>query len=185
MKQHHVYISIILANVIAIQSLNAQNNPVAVWNFENIAKTEKITPQGKAWWQKPEMKRRFFIEEHVSGEKSSLFGNYFKEVPGVSGNALLLDGITSYVEYEGTNIPDLEGDFSIGAWIALGAYPTNWCPVADHNTSSGKGFFMGIDAYGHAGFKIFNKEGERFEVLSEQRIPLREWTHIDGVYSQT
>jgi len=185
MKRNLIYQLLVLLITLSMASLDAQEGPVAIWKFQNFEKEEKITSQGEQWWQKPVLERRHSIEERISGNKGSLYGNFFKLVPGVSGNAILLDGITSYVECKGNQNLAVSGDFSLGAWIALGAYPINWCPVADFNISSGKGYFLGIDALGHAGFKLYDTDGKLHEIKSEERILLRKWTHIEGVYSSS
>jgi hypothetical protein len=122
------------------------------------------------------------VVDEVSGVQDRVHGGYFKIAAGVSGNALLLDGQTSFVLRPDENAPKVCGAFAVEAWIAVAAYPTNWCPVADHSTKGGAGYFLGIDALGHAGLKIF-AGGRRYEIESEQRIPLRKWAHIAGVYT--
>jgi hypothetical protein len=183
LKRNIKYRLLILFLTIPTGLLCAQDRPLAIWKFDAIETEEEITPQGAEWWQKPEMKRAHYIREGISGHTGTVNGNYFKLVPGISGNALLLDGISSFIQSRDMNVPLIQGDFSISAWLALAAYPTNWCPVADHNISSGKGFFLGVDAYGHAGFKLFNQNGFLYKAQSDDRIPLRKWVHIEGVYS--
>ena len=122
------------------------------------------------------------VVDEVSGVQDRVEGAYFKVVGGASGNALLLDGQTSFVLRADDNAPKVYGAFAVEAWIASAAYPTNWCPVVDHSTKGEAGYFLGIDALGHAGFKIY-ADGERYEIESEQRIPLRKWAHIAGVYT--
>ncbi|UCF43556.1 MAG: hypothetical protein JSV99_01105, partial [Planctomycetota bacterium] len=122
------------------------------------------------------------VVDEVSGIEDRVHGGYFKIAAGASGNALLLDGQTSFVLRADDNSPKVCGAFAVEAWIALAAYPTNWCPVVDHSTKGAAGYFLGIDALGHAGFKIY-ADGERYEIESEQRLPLRKWAHIAGVYT--
>ena len=121
------------------------------------------------------------VLDDVSGVQDQICGAYVKIVPGVSGNAIQLDGYTSYILREGQDAPDVSGAFSVEGWVALGAYPTHWCPIVDHSRVSDKGYLLGIDALGHAGFKICTA-GKWHEVQSEKRIPLRKWTHLAGVY---
>jgi len=122
------------------------------------------------------------VFDDVAGVKDQVHGAYFKIVPGVSGNAIKLDGNTSYIVRGECDAQQVSGAFSIEAWIALGAYPTNWCPVVDHSSLVDKGYFLGIDALGHAGFRIV-ADSEWYEVQSPERIALRKWTHIAGVYT--
>jgi hypothetical protein len=122
------------------------------------------------------------VVDEVSGVQDQVHGGYFKIAAGASGNALLLDGQTSFVLRADDNAPKVCGAFAVEAWIALAAYPTNWCPVVDHSTKGEAGYFLGIDALGHAGFKIY-ADGKRYEIESEQRIHLRKWAHVAGVYT--
>ena len=126
---------------------------IAAWHFDKIEKTEIVKPLERRKIPSPEVDRSFFVTEDISGAKGKISGSFHKSVEGVVGNALQLDGNTSFIEMPlNTN---LKNDFSIGAWIALGAFPTHWCPVADQNINTKKGFFLGIDAYGHAGVKAY------------------------------
>jgi Skp family chaperone for outer membrane proteins len=122
------------------------------------------------------------VFDDVGGVKDRVHGGYFKIVPRAIGNAIKLDGNTSYIVRSECDAPRVSGAFSVEAWIALGAYPTHWCPVVDHSSLGKAGYFLGIDALGHAGFKIF-AGGKQHEIESEQRIPLRKWAHIAGVYT--
>lgn len=165
-----------------ITQIFGQSKPVAQWNFDAVEKTEIVKPLERRKIPSPEIDRSFFVTEEIGGSKSKIFGSFHKSVAGVVGNSLQLDGNTSYIETELKT--QLTGDFSVGAWIALGAYPTHWCPVADQNINAKKGFFLGINAYGHAGIKAYIG-GKLVEVQSVEKMPLRQWTHIQGVFSPT
>ena len=167
---------------LVITNLFAQTKPVASWNFDVVEKNEVIKPLERRLIPSPEIDRSFFVTEEISAAKSKILGSFHKSVQGVVGNALQLDGNTSYIETS-QNL-NITGDFSVGAWLALGAYPTHWCPVFDQNINAKKGFFLGVDAYGHAGVKAYIG-GKLIEVQSEGKISLRQWTHIQGVYLPT
>jgi hypothetical protein len=165
-------------------SLAQSPDPVAYWSFDQIRQTETVKPMTRKGLKAPEIYRNYTLIETVKGSPAGrtlpqVVGAFHKSVPGVVGNALQLDGNTSFVEVAPVS---LSGDFSVGAWVALGAYPTHWCPIADQNVASGKGFFLGIDALGHAGFRAF-VGGNWVEVQGADRIPLRQWTQLQGVFS--
>ncbi len=122
------------------------------------------------------------VADDINDTEDRVKGTYVKIVPGALGNAIQLDGNTSYILREAEDAPELSRDFTVQAWIALGAYPTNWCPVTVHGSTAGAGYFFGIDALGHAGFSIV-AGGKRYEIQSTIRIPLRKWIHIAGVYT--
>lgn len=184
MKANHKLKLLSLLLIFGFNIVAAQNQkPVALWKFDTLEKTERVTPGIYREKDAPDIERISNVSDEISGAKSRIFGNFFKLVKGIEGNALLLDGISSFMSCDGGSAPELTGDFSVGAWIALGAYPTNWCPVIDHGTAIGKGYFLGIDAYGHAGFKIFTA-GKYYEIQSEERLALKKWRHLQGIYSK-
>lgn len=154
---------------------------VAEWTFDKIEKTEIVKPLERRKIPSPEIDRSFFVTENISATKGKILGAFHKSVQGVVGNALQLDGNTSFVEMPLNT--KLSSDFSVGAWVALGAFPTHWCPVADQNINTQKGFFLGIDAYGHAGIKAYIG-GKLVEIQSKEQIPLRKWAYIQGVFSK-
>lgn len=168
------------------QPTGGSQSPVAHWSFDKVETAETVKPLTRKGLKAPEVYRTYTLTESTKGTTAQIFGAFHKSVPGVVGNGLQLDGNTSYAEATGSVVA---GDFSVGAWVTLGAYPTHWCPVADQNVASGKGFFLGIDALGHAGFRAFvdgpTGRGKWVEVQGTERIPLRQWTHVQGVFSPT
>ena len=64
---------------------------------------------------------------HADGTLSGVY----LHVPGVSGNALRLDGETSGVAVKAAMLPAPGSEFTVEAWIAIDAYPWNWAPVVD------------------------------------------------------
>lgn len=55
-------------------------------------------------------------------------------VPGVSGQALQLDGIAAHVVVPAAAVPPLAGSFTVEGWVALGAYPFNDAPLLQQRT---------------------------------------------------
>jgi len=43
--------------------------------------------------------------------------------------------------------------------------------------------FLGIDAFGHLGFRL-NIDGKVYECISEQKLPLLNWNHVAATFSQ-
>ena len=175
----NMMVCVVAAMVFSNTAPAGEDGLAAWWKFENLVEQKE---EGEDEEEELEVTTVRSVVDEVNGVQDRVHGGYFKIVPGASGNSLLLDGQTSFVVRTGENAPKVSGAFAVEAWIALGAYPTHWCPVADHSTKSEAGYFLGIDALGHAGFKIF-AGGKRYEIESEQRIPLRKWAHIAGVYT--
>jgi hypothetical protein len=95
---------------------------------------------------------------------------------GVSGTALAFDGY-----YTGVTEAWVEKDarqpeeaMSIIAWIALDVYPYNNAPIVHQSEGFGeKGYYLGIDAYGHP---FFTLNGET--IKAGQKLPLYQWTQV-------
>lgn len=175
-------------------SLDAQK-PVAHWSFDDIRVEKRIAELERGETYVP--KEKFaYVKESVSGKENELHGVYYKVVPGVVGNATLMDGYTAYLELimdwdeednlVGDHIPDIKGDFTIETWIALGAYPKQVCPILDNRRSEEEGYYNGysleIDAMGRPFLKVATK-GKYEIAMAEETIPLNTWTHIAATYS--
>ncbi|UII79869.1 hypothetical protein [Flagellimonas sp. CMM7] len=99
--------------------------PIQHFNFDDI----KVERQ-KANLERGETyvpKEVFAYVKEASGKEHSLNGKYYKSVPGVKGNAILLDGYTSHIVIEeefDEGIDDFARDqlkaFTIKSWVALG-----------------------------------------------------------------
>lgn len=182
MMCNKIYLLLIGVLISSACRVRAQENVILHWNFDQLSTKEKLTPKGELWWQKPELKREHYLTEAKTGIETMVIGNYIKLVQGISDNALLLDGISSFAKAEDLEPLPVSGDFSIGAWLALAAYPLHWVPVAENNISYGEGFSLGVDANGYAGFKIFIGDS-LYQLRSDKIIPLRKWTSLEGTYS--
>lgn len=118
--------------------------------------------------------------------RDALEGN-FTFVPGVAGRALAFDGFTTVVVRRAERAPDLEGAFTIQAWVALAAYPWNFCSIVGREGKEGRGFAFGIDAQGFLLFRG-SVEGKRVECRSTPAsgfrtgLPLRTWVHAACVF---
>ena len=175
-------------------SLDAQK-AVAHWSFDDIRveKRKAELERGETYVPKEIFA---YVKESVSGKENELHGVYYKVVPGVVGNATLLDGYTAHLELimdwdeednlVGDHIPDIKGDFAIETWIALGAYPKQASPILDNRRSEEEGYYNGysleIDAMGRPFLKVATK-GKYEIAMAEETIPLNTWTHIAATYS--
>jgi hypothetical protein len=141
------------------------------------------------------------VQEVISSEEDTIDGN-FRLVKGVKGQAIVMDGYTTCVVRHTNQVPELGPDFSIEGWIALGAYPWNWVPIAaQENTismnsnldavcwpddivvnSPRAGFFFGISPEGYLGLHV-GAQGWNV-CLTEKKIPLYTWTHVAATCHQ-
>jgi hypothetical protein len=68
----------------------------------------------------------------------------------------------------------------VEGWIALDVYPFNDAPIIQKSKDFGnKGFYLGIDAYGHPFITI---DGTR--AVASQKLPLYTWSHIAATVDQ-
>jgi hypothetical protein len=98
---------------------------------------------------------------------------------GVSGTALAFDGYDSQIRIPSSEIPPFN-NFSLQAWVSLGAYPYNWAPIVHQSDWRASGFYLGVDATGRIGFKL--QSGTWKELTTLYELPLRQWVHITATY---
>ncbi|NTV79903.1 MAG: LamG domain-containing protein, partial [Candidatus Aminicenantes bacterium] len=115
----------------------------------------------------------------VSGLSDLITGN-FRPVRGISGAGLKLDGYTTSIRRAGSGAPRLDGAFSLEAWIALAAYPWNFCPIAAQKRGDA-GFAFSAGPRGELSFSA-SDEGEWLNSISGPVLPLRTWVHVAAVY---
>jgi hypothetical protein len=173
-------IFILLIIFIPFNSLKCQNNPVLFfWNFNDT-----------------------LANKNEPFHASDPFGNYqtgglIKFVPGVIGNAIKLDGFSSFIDVIPTNQNPAGGErklfnlprkISIEAWVALGAYPWNWAPVLTMGKYKITGFYFGIDSRGRVGFhmsdatSIWHECNSKLNQGTKLGLELKKWYHIVGTY---
>ena len=138
-----------------------------------------------AWWRFEEGKGRK-ARETVSGAEDEIRGN-FKFVRGSPAGGLRFDGFTTSVVRKAEQVPRLGDAFTIEAWVALGAYPWNWCPIVSQEKEEKAGYYFGIDSQGHFGLRL--SVGGKWLECKSANLPglkvgleLRRWYHLAGVY---
>jgi hypothetical protein len=136
-------------------------SPVIHWNFEKNDNRKTM---------------------EVVGGKSDTLEGYFGEAAGVKGKGLTLDGFTACLK--GTGTAQIKGlkEFTVEAWIALGEYPWNWCPILTTESNEVKGYRLLVGPLGQAALEC--AIGEQWITCTSERdaLPLRKWMHIVGVY---
>ena len=129
-----------------------------------------------AWWTFDGVGERS-VRESVSGVEDRIEGR-FKRVPGVIGTALKFDGFTTAVVREADCAPVLPGAFTIEAWVAIGAYPWNFCAVAAQRTGEEAGYDFGIGPRGQVRLGLATAGGWVACTSGDFAVALRQWTHI-------
>jgi hypothetical protein len=116
--------------------------------------------------------------EELSGKACEIGGvkSYWR--PGVSGSCLSFDSYSSIVSLPAADCPQLDGEFSVSAWIAIQEYPFHLAAIVDHMHGK-KGCLLGVNAEGQVEFRIGN--GDTVQSVVTGRVPLYEWVHVAAV----
>ena len=138
-------------------------------------------PPPKALWTLDEVKEGT-VADGASGKADVFSGNY-RLIRGVAGRAVKFDGFTTVIRRKAAEAPALTEAFTVEAWVALGAYPWNWCGVVTQQNEQKAGYAFEIGPLGEFGLKVF-AGGEWRECVSEAKIPLRTWTHVAGTFDR-
>jgi hypothetical protein len=70
----------------------------------------------------------------------------------------------------------------VEAWISLGEYPWNWCPILTAESDEVKGYRLMVGPLGQASLEC--AIGNQWIACTTGRdaLPLRTWVHVAGVY---
>jgi len=161
------------------RSLILSELTVALLLAAPLAAQTELAP--KALWKMDEVKGEA-VEDSASGRDDAFSGN-FRLIRGVIGQALKFDGFTTVVRKKAADAPVLGGAFTVEAWVAIAAYPWNWCGVVGQQVEAQSGYALEIGPLGEFGLKAFAGGAWR-ECVSEAKIPLRTWTHIAGTFDK-
>jgi hypothetical protein len=129
-----------------------------------------------AWWAFDALEDAKALDQ-CSGLMDRIEGRY-KRVDGVVGTALKLDGFTTAVVREAPQAPVLSGAFTIEAWIAIGAYPWNFCAIAAQRRGETAGYDFAVGPRGEVRLCIATADRWITCASGDFSIPLRTWTHI-------
>jgi hypothetical protein len=159
--------------------------PKVHWHFEKVK--EQKTKQTLKEKLNPEMSPPvgYVIngktQEVINGQWDSLEGN-FAVATGIKGQGLRLDGFTTCLRATGTSPLNIKDEVTVEAWVALGEYPLNWCPVLTTEIAGVDGYRLMIGPYGQVSMEAAI-DGRWLSCTTEKEaIPLRKWMHIVGTY---
>jgi len=120
----------------------------------------------------------FATTEKQSGKACDIGGVDAYWRSGVSGACLSFDSYSSVVTLPAAQCPNLEGESTVSAWIAIQEYPFNLAAILDHMDGN-KGCLLGVNAKGQVEFRIGN--GDAVQSVITERVPLYEWVHVAAV----
>ena len=136
-------------------------NPIMYWDFEKNEDKTTI--------------------ERISGIADTLEGN-FEEAKGIKGTGIRLDGYTTCIRKSPEHMTTPGDEYTVEAWVALGNYPWNWCPILTTESADVSGYRLMLGPLGQVSLQSAIDE-QWVSCNSEQEImPLRKWMHIVGVY---
>jgi len=107
----------------------------------------------------------------------------FTKVKGIKGDAVLLDGFTTRVVRKSEYVKKPTSEITIDAWIALGNYPWNWCPILTTESNEVKGYRLMVGPLGQVSMDVAISEQWVSCSSAKEAIPLRQWMHVTGTYS--
>ncbi|WP_299551668.1 LamG domain-containing protein [Seonamhaeicola sp.] len=166
--------------------------PIQHFDFDNIkVEREKANLERGETYVPKEV---FAYVTEANGKEHSLNGKYYESVPGVKGNAVLLDGYTAHIVIEeefDEALDDFKRDklkaFTIESWVALGAYPKNFCPIYSNRRlitdGATQGYSLELDDWGRPALMLGTFEGKTEVLLSDDRLELNKWAHVAATYS--
>jgi len=150
-----------------------------IFEGSHLASEETVYPV--AWWKFDEVRNQAVLDSAI--KKSDPINGNFRIVPGVSGSAIKFDGYATQVVRKAAEAPRLSDAFTIEAWVAIAAYPWNWCAILTQQRNKQAGYAFEIGPRGEFGLKLF-AGGQWRECLSTAEIPLRTWAHIAGSFDK-
>lgn len=143
-----------------------------------------------AWWKFDEgmqarsWEKRDQTLESIGNQVCHIDGHKTLWKKGVSGTSLAFDGYYTNVVLSAEKTAVLKDrlvggeGFTVEAWLALGAYPWNDVRIIQQLEKEGqKGFYLGVDAYGHAVFVL-----NGYRVRSSQKLKINRWTHVAATF---
>lgn len=148
-----------------------------------VKKDPGVAASPAAWWKFDEAAGDTTLET-ISGISDYIAGSKSVWAAGVSGSALVFDGYPSMVTHPQEYAPAISSGFTLEAWIAVKAYPWNWCPIIHQSRWQNSGYYLGIDAFGHLGLKA-SIGGNWESVTSSAVIELNRWVHVAGTFDSS
>jgi hypothetical protein len=121
-------------------------------------------------------------EETTNNISATIAGHKSLWRKGVSGTCLQFDGYHSQLSLPSAQAPALSDAVTLEAWVAVGAYPWNWCPIIQQGDDAG--YFLGVGSHGEAAFKLMIG-GVWQELVHAGPLPTFRWLHLTGTYDRT
>jgi hypothetical protein len=135
-----------------------------------------------AWWGFDRIDGRA-VTDSAGNVKDAIGGN-FKETSGVVGKALKFDGFTTEIVRSAATAPKVGTSFTVDAWVALAAYPWNWCPLLDQSRDTKAGYAVMIGPRGQLSLQVAVGDTWAACTSKDFALPLGRWTHVAATFEQ-
>jgi hypothetical protein len=135
-----------------------------------------------AWWSFDQVQNGQTLDRTARIEDA--VGGNFKQTAGVVGTALQFDGFTTEIVRPAATAPRLGPAFTLEAWVALGAYPWNWCPLIAQSSGTNAGYSLAIGPRGQLRLGLASRGHWRECVSKDFMLPLRQWTHVAATFER-
>jgi hypothetical protein len=133
-----------------------------------------------AWWPFDAIDQGT-VADRASGRADRIEGRA-ELIGGPVGRALLFDGFTAVIDRPAAAAPRLDGDFAVESWVALGAYPWNWCPIVTQRRGDQAGYALSVGPRGQVRLEVRVAGGWQTCTSDDWVVPLRTWTHVAGSF---
>jgi hypothetical protein len=135
-----------------------------------------------AWWSFDQVQNGKTTERAAMTEDA--IGGNFSPTAGVVGQALLFDGFTTEIIRPAASVPRLPDNFTLEAWVALGAYPWNWCPLIEQCSATNAGYSLAIGPRGQLRLGLASSGQWRECGSKDFALPLRQWTQVSATFER-
>ncbi|MCX7048533.1 MAG: LamG domain-containing protein [Candidatus Sumerlaeota bacterium] len=133
-----------------------------------------------AWWSFDQ------VVDHKTPERVArvdyLIGGAVTQTRGVVGAALKFDGFTTELKQEAASAPRLDSAFTLETWVALGAYPWNWCPIISQSRGQQAGYYFAVGPRGQLTMQMAVDDKWFVCTSKDFALPLRKWAHVAGAF---
>ena len=172
---------------------------------------EKNVVEPAVWFKFDETKGDIIFES-ISGLETVIPGNKTQWRKGVSGTAVQFDGHKNFVAFPGRNAPKIKEAITLEGWAAMAAYPWSWTTIVQqtddvpeirefkvdenreipwnerfkviYHKEDDRGYFLGINGMGQAGFKI-RVNGVWEELTSKRTLKKDVFYHFAATYEKS
>ena len=157
MRKNQFYFLLFIIGLSCNRNVNAQI--VAHFSFDEVSGESEIVESNSS--------NTYHVEHYK---------NRPERISGLVGNALRLDGYSTWATLSNFTIPNISNAMTVEFWYATESFNAESAGLI-HQKEGGEGFSINITSYGKL-FVEFYAEGNYYSITSAQRIEKYNWNHI-------